>query len=186
MADNISIATDEISGVQYPRVKLSVGAPDSATDMTGGAGAVGAGTPRVTLASDDPAVAALIAIRDGANTINVAQDTSVVKLGATSLTPKFKFITATASGVTKVVDAVATKKIRVLAYVVTTSAAANVKFQSHTTPTDLTSLKYLAANGGAVASFNPTGWFETVAGEQLDINLSATANVGVDIVYVEV
>lgn len=154
--------------------------------MTASAGAVAAGTPRVTLASDDPAVAALIAIRDGTNTINVAQDTAVVKFGATSLTPKFKSVTATASGATKIVDAVSGKKIRVLAYVLTTSAAANVKFQSHTTPTDLTSYKYLAANGGAVANFNPTGWFETVLGEQLDINVSATANVGVDIVYVEV
>lgn len=67
MAENISIATtasttiatDEVGGLQYPRIKISVGADGAATDMTSGAGAVAAGTPRVTLASDDPAVAAI-------------------------------------------------------------------------------------------------------------------------------
>ena len=67
MADNVAItagsgttiAADDISGVLHQRVKVSVGADGSATDMTAGAGAVAAGTPRVTLASDDPAVASL-------------------------------------------------------------------------------------------------------------------------------
>lgn len=64
MADNVSItagsgttvASDDISGVHYPRAKLSLGADGSATDAIGGAGAVTAGVQRVTLASDDPAV----------------------------------------------------------------------------------------------------------------------------------
>jgi hypothetical protein len=40
-------------------VKISLGADGAATDALGGAGAVAAGVQRVTLASDDPAVAAL-------------------------------------------------------------------------------------------------------------------------------
>jgi len=81
MADNVSItagsgttiAADDISGVQHQRVKISVGADGSATDMVGGAGAVSSAVPRVTLASDDPAVAELEAIADqSAFTIAVA------------------------------------------------------------------------------------------------------------------
>ena len=72
MADNIAvtpgsgavIAADEIGGVLYQRVKVAVGADGSATDMTAGAGAVAAGTPRMTLASDDPAVTALQIMND--------------------------------------------------------------------------------------------------------------------------
>jgi hypothetical protein len=67
MADNVaitagtgtSIAADDISSVFYQRVKLSLGADGSAVDAVAGAGAVGTGVQRMTLASDDPAVASL-------------------------------------------------------------------------------------------------------------------------------
>jgi len=70
MADNVAItagsgttiATDDIGGVQYQRAKLSLGADGTAVDAVAGAGAVGTGVQRVTLASDDPAVTALAAI----------------------------------------------------------------------------------------------------------------------------
>lgn len=70
MADNISItagsgtsiATDDIGGVHYQRIKQSIGADGSAADVSAGAGAVDTGTQRVTLASDDPAVTKLAAI----------------------------------------------------------------------------------------------------------------------------
>lgn len=55
----ITLATDEIASAHHQRVKISVGADGSASDMVGGAGAVSAAVPRVTLASDDPAVTAL-------------------------------------------------------------------------------------------------------------------------------
>lgn len=65
MVDNVQItagtgttvAADDIAGVLHQRVKVSIGADGSATDALGGAGAVAAGVLRVTLASDDPAVA---------------------------------------------------------------------------------------------------------------------------------
>lgn len=69
MADNIAIkdgtgtavtvAADDISSVYYPRHKLSLGADGTANDASAGAGAVGTGTQRVTLGSDDPAVTSL-------------------------------------------------------------------------------------------------------------------------------
>jgi hypothetical protein len=52
-------AADDIGGVYYPRVKLSLGADGTAVDAIAGAGAVGTGVQRVTLASDDPAVSAI-------------------------------------------------------------------------------------------------------------------------------
>lgn len=67
MADNVAItagsgtaiAADDIASVWHQRVKLSLGADGSAVDAVAGAGAVGTGVQRVTLASDDPAVTAL-------------------------------------------------------------------------------------------------------------------------------
>lgn len=72
MADNVAFtpgsgatgATDDIGGIHYPRVKPSLGADGSATDAVGGAGAVSAGVQRMTLASDDPAVASLNVMDD--------------------------------------------------------------------------------------------------------------------------
>ena len=76
--DYSSLLTDG-NGRLYTAAALYLGA----TAVTAGAGAVASGTPRVTLASDDPAVAALVAIRDATTTINVAPDTAAIKNGAT-------------------------------------------------------------------------------------------------------
>lgn len=65
MADNVSItagsgttiAADDVGGVLFQRVKSVLGADGVAVDPSAGAGAVGTGVQRVTLASDDPAVA---------------------------------------------------------------------------------------------------------------------------------
>lgn len=72
MADNVSVtagsgtsvATDEISGVHYPRVKPAIGADGTAVDVVGGAGVNGTGVMRVTLATDDSVATALKQRRD--------------------------------------------------------------------------------------------------------------------------
>lgn len=74
MADNITIkdgsgasvvvGADDISSVFYPRHKLSLGADGVAVDASAGAGAVGTGVQRMTLASDDPAVTSLAILDD--------------------------------------------------------------------------------------------------------------------------
>lgn len=112
--------------------------------------------------------------------------TDALMNGGVALTPKFKTISTAASGASTGVAAVTSKKIRVLAYVVVASAAVNLKFQSHTTPTDLTGLLYMAANGGVSSGFNPLGWFESLSGEALDLNLSAAIAIGGHLIYVEV
>ena len=101
------------------------------------------------------------------------------------LTPKRAVISASSSGVNALISAVTGKKIRVLSLVLMANAAVNVKFQSHSGPTDLTGLFYLAANGGFSVGFSPLGHFETGSGEQLDINLSGAVAVGGCLTYVE-
>jgi hypothetical protein len=155
-------------------------------DATAGAGTVGAGTQRTTLATDDPAVSALVSIRDATNTINVAQDSDVIKQGAANVTPKFAVISASSSGNNTLVAAVTSKKIRVLAYNLIGNGAVNVKFQSGAGGTDKTGLKYIAAAGGGIcAPFSPAGWFETAANTLLNLNLSGAVAVGGELVYIE-
>lgn len=114
------------------------------------------------------------------NPATVAQDTSILRVGPTNVTPKFAVITASAAGETAVVAAVTGKKIRVLNYVLTRSGAVNVKFQSGTS--DITGLLY----EGAAAAYSPLGQFETAAGAALNINLSGAVAVGGHITYIEV
>jgi Flp pilus assembly pilin Flp len=116
-----------------------------------------------------------------------SDETSTIYNGTTALTPKFAKITASSSGANTVVSGVASKKIRVLAWDAVANAAVNFKWQSATTPTDLTGLYYMAGQGNGVArSFNPVGYFETVAGEALSLNLSGAVAVGGCLTYVEV
>jgi hypothetical protein len=152
--------------------------------MTGGAGAVAAGTPRMTLDSDDPAVTALVAIRDGTNTINVAPDTAAIKNGATSLTPKFLAINKTATG--DLVALVSGKKIRVTNLDVVCSAALTVTFTSGTGATAITGPLGFAANGGIAAGYDPTGHFETATGEKLAVTISGAGSLAGWLKYIEV
>lgn len=115
----------------------------------------------------------------------VPLETNKMQAGTTALTPKFAAIAVASSGDNSIVALVSLKKIRVLALKITAAGAVNAKWRSNTT--DKTGLSYLAAAGdGEVLPFNPVGWFETAAGEALQVNLSAAVAVGGHITYVEV
>jgi hypothetical protein len=122
--------------------------------------------------------------------VSASNETSTVYNGTTALTPLFSTIVASASGVTNIIAAVSSKRIRVLSFRITASAAVNVKWQSHLLSppvvTDVTGLAYYAANGGENAAHNPVGWFQTGVGEQLDLNLSAAVACGGSLTYVTV
>jgi hypothetical protein len=118
-------------------------------------------------------------------TINT-ENTDHINVAGVATAPKFAKIVASSSGVTEVIALVSGKKIRVLSLSLTANAAVNVKFQSHTTPTDLTGLYYLGDKGGFVLPYNPLGHFESLSGQALDINLSGAVAVGGQLVYVEV
>jgi hypothetical protein len=142
-----------------------------------GNGTTGTGSPRVTIASDNTPFS-----------VNAYPAGDTINISGTSYTVKRAFVLA-ASGTTTVVGAVASKQIRVLGYSVgPVSAAVNVYFTNPTAGvTGICSTKYLPVNGGLVVPMSPYGWFQTTAvNEALQIVLSATANVGVDVTYIEV
>lgn len=110
-----------------------------------------------------------------------------VSIGGVLIPQRFAAISAALTPDNTLVAAVPAKKIRVLAYSIVASAAVNFKFQSAAAGTDLTGLKYMpSAGAGMVQAFNPLGWFETVAGELLNLHLSAAVPVGGELVYIEV
>lgn len=195
----VSADGDNIALKATNKGKLHVAAELRFGDMLAdtGSGTGGSATQRVILDSTQfqalgtaaKANATAVSLATDQPVIAVASDTSKIGNGDanTLLTPKFAKITASSSGATTIVAAVTSKKIRVLAWDTTVNAAVNFKWQSHVTPTDLTGLYYTGGQGGGVArSFNPIGYFETVAGEALDINLSSAVAVGGCLTYVEV
>lgn len=118
--------------------------------------------------------------------VSASPETGTVYNGITALTPKHAKISVSSSGVNTIVAAVTSKIIRVLSWDLSPNAAVNAKWQSHTAG-DITGLYYMAGQGnGHARNFNPAGWFETTAGEALDLNLSGAVAVGGCLTYVEV
>lgn len=120
-------------------------------------------------------------------TLAVAQDVTQLSNGVTGTTVAvhYQTITASTSGATTIVTGTGGKKITVIQWIVKVNAAVNFKWQSHTTPTDLTGLFYNSGQGdGAGGAFCPLGHFQTLVGESLDINLSGNVAVGGSLVYV--
>lgn len=135
----------------------------------------------------DVTVEALPARAATADAIVAKHATDAIHNGLTALTPKFAKIAASSSGNNTLVAAVTAKKLRVVCYNFVVAGAVNVKFQSAASGTDLTGLKtFAAAGGGMGAGYNPVGWFETVSGELLNLNLSGAVVVGGELTYIEV
>jgi hypothetical protein len=138
-----------------------------------------------SLSAPGQAVAASSASVVLASNYGVPLESNSIFAGTTALTPKWAIVSESSSGNNEVVALVSAKKIRVLAWIVTASAAVNFKWR--TASTDISGLFYAAAaGGGAGQSFNPLGHFETVAGEALNLNLSGAVAVGGQVCYVEV
>lgn len=95
-------------------------------------------------------------------------------------------VAATTLGDNTLVAAVTGKSIRVLALVLVASGGANtVRFESDAGGTALTGQMDLAADGQLVLPYNPAGWAATVAGELLNLELSAGTAVAGVVTYVE-
>lgn len=86
--------------------------------------------------------------------------------------------------------------IRVIGYVLISSGTVNAKFRSKPSSggeTDLTGAMQLTAQAGAVAPITPRapngihdGWFDTNAGEGLELNLSAGVEVDGHVSYISI
>lgn len=110
----------------------------------------------------------------------VASDS--LSISGIAVTPKFAPIALSATGA--VVAAVASRRIRVLSYVLSSAGTVNAKWQSAST--DLTGLSYLVANSNLSSGSNNYGYFQTAVGEALNLNLSGSIAVGGHITYIEV
>lgn len=106
---------------------------------------------------------------------------AVLKSGTAQATTGLLFaaISCAASGDNTLLAADATRKIKVVGYVVVAAGAVSAKFKSGAS-TDLTGAMALAANGGvATQSMTFAHLFETAAATALVLNLSgATAVAG--------
>jgi hypothetical protein len=167
MADNFvansgsggsTFASDDISSVHYPRVKVSWGADGSATDAS-----VAAPLP-----------------------VQASIESNQMLAGGTVVTPKYAVIDAATSGDNTLVAAVTSKKVRVLALYLVSAGIVNVRFESGAGGTALSGQMNLVANTGFVLPYNPAGWFETGSNTLLNLELSAAISVDGTLVYIEV
>lgn len=169
MADNVtitpgtgaSVATDEIGGIHYQRVKVALGADGSAADAASGAGTVSDAVQRITLASDDPAVAALADLLAQLRPI-AETDLSEVRIDVSS------------SGDTAIVGAEAGETTRVHRLILIAAEAVTVQIKDGSTVLLETPL---VANQGFILGFEERPWFTTTANTALNINLSAAVSV---------
>jgi hypothetical protein len=115
--------------------------------------------------------------------------TNVIHDGVTALTPKFAKIDVTSSGNNTLVAASVGKKIRVLSMFMVSAGTVTARLESNDADddgTELTGQMNLVANSGFTLPFNPVGWFETGAGQFLNLELSGVVSVDGCLVYVEV
>jgi hypothetical protein len=114
----------------------------------------------------------------------VSAEGNSVYVGSTACTPISDPISCSSSGNNEIVAADATKRIRVLAWDLSPSAAVNAKWR--TANTDITGLYYMGSIGnGNARNFNQAGWFETAVNEALNLNLSGATAVGGVVVYIK-
>ena len=101
---------------------------------------------------------------------------------------KTALLNATASGNTQLVAAVTGKRIRVINCIVTNGGGSSITVKWQSATTDITAAYLLAATGGGHSRTAAAGaWlFQTVAGEALNLNLSAAGTVPCDVTYVEI
>lgn len=210
------VASDDVSGVQYQIIKIAIGSDGSATLLPGdGTNGVKVDVTRLPVDGTTGANAKLmlrgydfnastyvdLAVLDnggyGVIPVIVSNATQVygdikelsgyiVDAYAGEVQVKLASISAASSGDNTIVAAVADKKIRVLACVLSASNQVNAYFRSGTAGDQKSGIMYMAQYGGAVRDHNPHGWFETDAGDALVLNLSGAVAVGGEITYIEV
>lgn len=107
--------------------------------------------------------------------------------GTTPVLPKFAKIDAASNGDNTIVAGVTGKKIRVLALHLTmTGTLVTIRFESAAGGTALTGQMQPLAGTGITLPYNPLGWFETTAGELLNMELGGAQSVDGCLTYVEI
>lgn len=159
MADNTvtTYATDDISSVHHPRVKLEFGPDGTVND--------------VSYTKPLPA--------------NVALRGDALMIGSVSAAPARAILSASSSTTATLVTAQTSAQIRLLSYVLVVTATGSVTFNSSTTA--LTGVMVFDPRGGAAATFNPFGHVQTGTGQPLTITTGDCRAAGhITYVYVSV
>ena len=120
---------------------------------------------------------------------NVAQQSAVLAVNTEDVVPQFANIAINTSGDNIIVAAVVGKKIRVVSCFMVGGGDVDAYFVDGANTAiagDGTNGIDLTANSGFTLNFNPVGWFETAAGQSLDINLSGAVRVAGALTYIEV
>jgi hypothetical protein len=118
--------------------------------------------------------------------VKLARKATDLSTAAANASVKYAKIDAATSGDNTVVAAVADKKIRVLSLFYLASANVNVRWESGAGGTALTGALEHTGQTGVVLPFNEDGWFETAAGELLNLELSGNISVDGSLSYIEV
>lgn len=119
------------------------------------------------------------------NQVAAALDTGELYNGQVPLLPKFAIIDAATNTNNTLVAATAGKKIRVLAAFLTmTGTAVTIRFESAADGTALTGQMTPTQGSTITLPFNPVGWFETIAGDLLNLELGGGQSVDGCLVYV--
>ena len=201
MADNVSIstgadasvATDDVGGAHYQKVKLADGTADSSTAVAAGGG-VEANALRVTIASDSTGVVSVddngstLSVDDGGSTLSIDDGGGAITVdGTVTATPTGTYTTketrAATSAVTSVGDSASSVTLlsananRLGASITNTSSAIlYVKFGTTATSSDYT--VRMVQNAYYEVPFNYTGridgiWASDAGGAALCTELSA-------------
>ncbi len=97
---------------------------------------------------------------------------------------QYASVDAASSGDNTLVAAVAGKRIRVVSLFLVASGAVAVAFESGASGTALTGQMNVGSKGNVVMPFNPEGWFQTVAGALLNMELGGATSVDGCLTYV--
>ena len=117
------------------------------------------------------------------NDVIASNETNTIYAGTTALTPKFAVISLAASG--DLIAAVSNKKLRVINIFLIVDGQTTITFQSGGS-TSLTGAIPLLEYQGLSPGYDPTGHFQTISGEKLNLVLGTAVNVRGWLKYLEV
>lgn len=84
---------------------------------------------------------------------------------------------------TQILPAVAGAKYRVMGFISTAASANTLVFESNTTA--ISAIFHHAAGNAIEAPLNTHGWFETAAGEALNVSTTAAVATGIHVHYIK-
>lgn len=168
MADNTpqngtdTIATDDVGGVKYQRMKITYGVDGVAGDVT-------AANPLPITTISMPAAA------DTTDAIASAIQVGKVKSGLVDISPiRISVLVAQSTSHSVLHAAVASKSLVVVAFhVVCGTTPSTVVFETSTANAAISAVYTFGANGGVPGGFNPLGWFSTGVGDALQVTTGA-------------